>query len=348
MKESLMNKKHLLIGLIIIVLSSYYAFKNVSIADLRDAILSVRYIYLIPAVSLVALSFIFRAIRWRYLISSVKEVKTINLFSPLMVGFMGNMLPARAGELIRAYLLGKKENVSFSTSFATIFIERLLDLGVVLLLLLWVLFFRAEVFTYGDTGTNHKLMGYMIQFGRVSFIGFVAIFLFSALLQYKNDLAMKILGLCLKPLPNKWSEKITNIIHSFTEGLKILKDKRGFMMSIFFSFLVWIAIVMVYYPLYLAFDIQSRLPIISSLVILCLSIAIFITLFPTPGFLGSFQAGCVVALHEIFNVPKAVAASYGIIAWLITMGFIIGVGMIFVIRDNISFSEFSANKRQIN
>jgi uncharacterized protein (TIRG00374 family) len=263
-----------------------------------------------------------------------------------MVGFMGNMLPARAGEFVRAYLLSKKERISFSASFATIFIERLLDLAVVLLLLLWVLFFKAEVFAYGDAGENHKLMGYLIHFGWVSFVAFVVIFIFSVLLQYKNSWAMKIVGLCVKPLPHKWGEKVKKLTNSFTEGLSILKDKREFLASIFFSFLVWFTIVISYYPLSLAFDIETQLPLVS-VVIISLSVVVFISLFPTPGFLGSFQAGCVVALHEIFHIPKAVAASYGIIAWLVNMGFIVAVGAIFVLKDHISLGEISTNREKI-
>ncbi len=342
-----MRKKHLLIGFIIILLSLYYVFKNVSIAELSGALMSVRYIYLFPAVFLVAMSFLLRAIRWRYLVGSIKEVKTVNLFSPLMVGFMGNMLPARAGELIRAYLLGKKESISFSASFATIFVERLLDMAMLLLLLVWVLLFRAEIFAFGDTGKNHQLMGYMIKFGWISFAGCLIIFLFSALLQYKNNWAMKIVGLCVKPFPHRWREKIIGMINSFTEGLKILKDKRGFLASIFLSFLMWFTVIISYYPLYQAFGIETMLPTITSLVILVLAIDIFVTLFPTPGFLGAFQAGCVVALHEIFKIPKAIAASYGIVAWLTMMGFVIVVGIIFVIRDNISFAEFSVSRKRI-
>jgi len=341
-----MRKRHLLISIIIVILSSYYAFKNVSIAELRDALISVHYIYLFPAVSLVALSFLIRAVRWRYLVSSVKKVKTINLFSPLMVGFMGNMLPARAGELIRAYLLGKKEKVSFSASFATIFVERLLDMAMLLLLLVWVLL-KAEAFGLGEGVENHKLMGYMVKFGWISFFGCSFIFLFSALLQYKNDWAMKILNVCIKPFPYKWRNKIIGLVNSFTEGLKILKDKRGFLISIILSFLMWAIIVISYYPLYHAFEIENLLPPIISLIILTLAIDIFIVLFPTPGFLGAFQAACVVALHEIFKIPKAIAASYGIVAWISTMGFVVIVGAIFVIRDNISFSEFSMSKKKI-
>ena len=341
-----MNKKHLLIGLTIVVLSSYYAFKNVSLQDLGNALKSVHYIYLVPAIFLVALTFLFRALRWRYLVSAIKDVKTIHIVSPLMVGFMGNILPARAGEFFRAYLLGKKENISFSAAFATIFVERLMDMMIFLLLLVGVLFFSADIFPKGDAGANHPLMGYMIQFGWISFIGCIGIFSFSVLLQYKNEWAIKIVDFCTKPLPHKWREKVLDMVHSFTDGLKILKDFRAFAASILLSFLVWTAMISVYYPIHLAFGITSELPVVTSILILSLTIGIFISLFPTPGFLGAFQAACVVALHEIFGISKAIAASYGIIAWLVAMGFILVVGTFFILRDNISFRELSAGTKK--
>ena len=155
-----MNKKHMhiLIGLALIALSLFYALRGVKIAELSDALFSARYIYLVPAIALVILSYVLRAIRWRYLIRSIKEVKTARLFSPLMVGFMANMLPARAGEFVRAYLLSRKEQLSFSSSFATIFIERLFDLIIVLLMLVSVLVFMPGVFISGDAAGGNQLL----------------------------------------------------------------------------------------------------------------------------------------------------------------------------------------------
>ncbi len=341
-----MKKKHLIIGILIVALSSYYAFKNVSLSELANALKSVQYIYLLPAIALVALTFLFRAIRWRFLVGSVKEVKTVDLFSPLMIGFMGNILPARAGEFIRAYLLGKKENISFSAAFATIFVERLMDMLIFLILLLGVIFFSSSIFPQAADGTSHPLMGYMVKFGWISFIGSVGIFSFSVLLQYKNDLAMKIVAFFTKPLPDKWKEKIVGLVLSFTDGLKILKDAKGFMASLFWTCMVWVAMVMTYYPMHLAFGIGSDIPMMTSVLVVCLTIGIFISLFPAPAFLGSFQLACVVALHEIFGISKPVAASYGIVAWLVAMGFIIVVGLIFVVKDNISFVEISSKRTQ--
>jgi uncharacterized protein (TIRG00374 family) len=335
---------HLLIGLVIIALSLFFAFRGVSVNELIDALMQADYYYLIPAVLIVLISYVFRAMRWGYLVRTVKNVNTTDLFAPLMIGFMANMLPARAGEFIRAYLLSKQEKISFSSSFATIFIERLFDLVMVLLLLIWVMLFMPEAFSSGDP----ELVGKVRIFGITSLSLCSFIFLFSALLQFKNDLAMKIVGGCIKPLPEKWKGKIFGMVHSFTDGLKIMKDARGFIATVFLSVLIWASFVVTYYPLYLAFGIETQLPIVSSLVILCLTVAIFITVAPTPGFLGSYHLGCVAALHGIFGIQKAVALSYGIVAWIVAMGLTVLIGALYAIKEHISLGEVSARKEQID
>ncbi len=345
-----MKKKHvhLLIGLIVMGLSLGYAFWDVDITQLGNALLSAHYIYLVFAIVIVIISYLLRAMRWRYLIRSVKDVKTSRLYSPLMIGFTANMLPARAGEFVRAYLLSKKERISFSASFATIFIERLFDLVLVLLLLVWVLFFMPGIFSGGGADGTNQLLDKVKIFGITALSFCLFIFLFSALLQYKNDLAMKIVDVFTRPLPHKWREKISGMVHSFTNGLEIIRDKRGLLATIILSLLIWGSFVLLYYPLYLAFDIEVNVPVISSLVVLCLTVAIFITVVPTPGFIGSYQIGCIAALNGIFGIQKAVALSFGIVAWLVVMGSTVIIGTLFAIKEHVSFGELSAGKKQVD
>ncbi|MBI5099021.1 MAG: flippase-like domain-containing protein [Nitrospirae bacterium] len=345
-----MNKKylHLFIGLIIIAFSLYYAFKGVKLSELSEALMSIHYVYLIPAIFLVLLSYLLRAMRWRYLVRPIKkDISTTTLLSPMMVGYMANMLPARAGEFVRAYLLSRKADISFSSSFATIFIERLFDLIVLLLLIVWILLFMPEALTPKNHDGAYQIIDKVKIFGAVSLLLCIFILLFSALLQYKNDWAMKILGICIKPFPQRWREKIIGLVHSFTVGLNIIRDRRGFMATISLSFLIWIVFIVNYYPLYWAFGIENALPVISSLMILCLTVAIFITLAPTPGFLGSYHLACVVTLHGIFGIQKAVALSYGIVAWFLAMGLTVVIGSFYAIREHVSFGEFSAKKEQL-
>ena len=338
------KRLHLFAGLVIIALALYFAFRGVSINELTDALMKADYYYLIPAIAIVIISFYVRALRWRFLVGTVKEVKTAHLFSPLMIGFMANMLPARAGEFIRAYLLSRKERISFSASFATIFIERLFDLVMVLLMLVWVLLFMPDAFSSGDLAGSFQMVDKVRIFGITSLALCLFIFIFSALLQYKHELALKIVGVFMKPLPDTWKEKILGMVHSFSDGLKIMKDRRGFIATIFLSIVIWALFVFTYYPIYLAFGIESELPVMSSLLILCLTVAVFITVAPTPGFLGSYHLGCVAVLHGIFGIQKAVALSYGIVAWIVAMGSTVIIGALFALKENISLGEVQAGK----
>ena len=343
-----MSKKHihLVIGLVIIALSLFYAFRGVNLSELKDALFTVQYFFLVPAIALVVVSYVFRAMRWKYLVRSITEVSTGELVSPMMVGFMANMLPARAGEFIRAYLLSQKKQISFSSSFATIFIERLFDLMMVLLLLVIALLFMPEAFISADGAGSYDLLDKVKLFGLISFTLCLFILLFSLFLQYKHEWTMKVVGFFVKPLPTKWRQKIIGMVTSFSEGLNIIKDRRGFIATVLLSFLIWGTFVFTYYPLYHAFGIASQLPM-SSLVVLCLTVAIFITVAPTPGFLGSYHLGCVAALHGIFGIEKAVALSYGIVAWLVAMGTTVVIGAVFAVKDNISVRDISAGKEQL-
>ena len=171
-----------------------------------------------------------------------------------MIGLMGNMLPARAGEFIRVYLLSKREGISYSASFATIFIEKIFDLFFVLLLLAWVLFFESSMFPTGGHSTRSGIMEYMVKFGWMSLIMSIIIILFSIFLQYRNQKAVEFIRFITKSLPVTWRNKIQNVVHSFSGGLSILRDKKGFIVSVLLSFLIVIVVILAFYFLYLAFE----------------------------------------------------------------------------------------------
>ena len=116
------------------------------------------YIYILPSVVIIILSYVFRAYRWQALLQSSLKVNVSGLFSPMMVGFMGNFLPARAAEILRPYLLSKKYPITFSTAFASIVMERLFDMIMLLLIFIWVFWFQADIFS-----SDIKFSGLSIQ-----------------------------------------------------------------------------------------------------------------------------------------------------------------------------------------
>jgi len=132
------------IGLGVSLLCLWLAFRRVEVAELVRSFRDVRPLYLLVALILaVFVRFFVTAVRWQVLLHPVKRIGLHRLFAVTMIGFMANnVLPARMGEFVRAYALGKTEQLSKSLSFATIVVERVFDgLTILLFLLLSVFFF---------------------------------------------------------------------------------------------------------------------------------------------------------------------------------------------------------------
>ncbi len=254
-----------------------------------------------------------------------------------MIGFMANMLPARLGELIRAYLLGKREKIPFSSSFATIVIERTFDMIAILVMLGSLLFFQPDLMNNKSSLESSVMIEKVIMFGWIGLVIVILLILTSFLLIYQQEWVVSWIKFLCRTLSENLQTKILNSLNSFTEGLHVLKNLKITLIVILLSGAVWITSLISYYPFYFAFDIDY-LPF-SSLVVVFVIICIFIAVFPTPGFIGSFQAACMVGLHDIFGVPEATAASFGIVTWAFSMGITAIGGIFFIIKDNISLKE---------
>ncbi len=327
----------LIIGLIVAFAAVYYTMRNVSVAELMESFRHVNYVYLIPAFLIMCLTYVARAIRWRALLRPVKEVKTFELFSPLMVGFMAGVLPARAGELIRAYLLGKKFELSFASSLATIVLERLFDLIMLLILFSWILVFHGEIFDARIMWSGISIRDLAFQFGLFSLAVVVVLIAFIYLLTFHNEKAMALVRWLVRPVPEKWQFKLIQMVETFSQGLGVFRNLKALIFIGVATVGVWALIVLQYYPLYWAYDLQDKSA--TSLVLLTVMVCILITVLPTPAFLGSFNAGVLIALHEIMNEAEVATVSFGFVAWGLNFAVIILGGVYFILHDHISVKK---------
>jgi uncharacterized protein (TIRG00374 family) len=129
-----------LLGIVISVGFVLGIFYHVDFTQLMTALQSVHPVPFALAAVILVFTHVVRAWRWRYLLEPIKLVPILPLFSAVCIGFMANMLlPAHAGEVIRAYIIGRKEQVSTIASFGTIVVERVMDFVAILLVLVVLL-----------------------------------------------------------------------------------------------------------------------------------------------------------------------------------------------------------------
>ncbi|HLZ07848.1 MAG TPA: lysylphosphatidylglycerol synthase transmembrane domain-containing protein, partial [Chloroflexota bacterium] len=116
-------------GIVISILFLFWAKSLVG--NLGNALASLgtaNYIYVVPALVAYFAGVWLRAARWHFLLRPVKSIKTKTLFPIVVIGYMANdVLPARLGEVVRAYILGEQERVPKTTALATILVERMFD-----------------------------------------------------------------------------------------------------------------------------------------------------------------------------------------------------------------------------
>ena len=274
------KRLNLIIGVIISAIFIYLAFRRVSYVEIWDSLKHANYWLILPNMIVMILLMYIRAERWKYLLTPIGNFKSPQLFPSVMIGFMANnILPARLGEVVRAYSLGAKIEKSRSAIFATIVLERLFD-SLSLLAMFWlvILFIPFPPFVK--------------KFGSLTLLGNLLIILFLLSLKYKTSLIIKLVLRTLFFLPSAFSDKLDSIMRRFAEGLNAFRRRRTLFWVIFWSFSLWVATALSNYFVFMAFGIY---PDMAASFILLLFVAAGVMLPSAPGFVGVFQAATIGA-----------------------------------------------------
>jgi len=152
----------------------------------------------------------------------------------MLIGFMANcLLPARAGEFIRAYLISEKEGIKLTASLASLVVDRMFDMFILLVLIAGVLLFYPLDETVLLSATKYSLADARFFLGVVVTSAFAGLVGFTVLLYFKKEVAATLLGKMFFFLPARVRERMIALFMSFTEGLHI--SRIGAMCSSLFS-----------------------------------------------------------------------------------------------------------------
>jgi uncharacterized protein (TIRG00374 family) len=245
-----------------------------------------------------------RAWRWQILLSPIGRVHFGVALRTTIIGFAASaVLPARAGEVLRPYLLARRENLSATAAFATIILERLLDLAAVLLL------FAAFVFTVepgvvragGTAWADVKFWGAVSAGAAVAGLG-----LLFALAGHPERLGRAALRI-ERVLPQALAQKVAEFVETFAQGLAVMRHPGRLAAALAQSFPLWLSIALGIWLASRAFSITFPFPA-SFLVTALLVIGVAV---PTPGAVGGFHAAYLFAVTTFFGVPddRAVGAA---------------------------------------
>jgi len=280
-----------------------WALRGVHLGEVVDHLRNARLGPLLAAVVIATLTYPLRLIRWRLLLRDVdgRPLPAGPLWHAVAIGFMANnILPFRAGELVRLLAASRLASARFSTVLSSVAVERVFDgLSVVGLLSLSLL--------ASDLPPDVAVGGVPLRHAaQVSgLLGAAALVV--ALLVVAFPLAAESVVRRILPA-GRLAERVVNLIEGIRHGLSVLRSPALLAGTIWWSLVLWLVNALAFCVAFRAFDI----PVGFLGALLLQGILIFgISVQLTPGFLGQFEAAIVAGL-ALFQVPAALASSYAI------------------------------------
>lgn len=284
-------------GFAVSIIFLYFAFRGQDIEAIQQALRRANYWYLLPALVLYFIGVYLRSFRWAYVLRAVRPMSARQLFPVVVIGYMANnVLPLRAGELVRSYVLSTRTGLRKTSILATIGVERIFD-G--LTMLLFILF--ASLFI----GLTNQLEN----------LTFIAAVLFGGVIIVLGAMTTKtaqelLVSRVLPLLPDVVRGPAERMLESVFSGLSVLRRRNDLIVVSTVSVVAWLFEASMYLVIAVGFGLELSL----AAILLVTAVANLATLIPSsPGYVGPFEAGVLLALVGAVGIQREVALSFAIV-----------------------------------
>jgi uncharacterized protein (TIRG00374 family) len=316
-----------LAGIALSLFFIFLAMRRVNFRQMLLALAQADYWYMLPVLAVIALGLVLRSLRWQILLAPLQKTKIGILFTSLSIGYMANtFLPAHLGEFARAWHARKKTGIAASSVFATIVVERLIDVFCLLLLL------AAAMMVFPFPGWLRK--SGMLMLALVAVLSVLLLWMKKFPRQ-----ALVLTATLLRPLPASLYEKVRGLLEQFLTGVTPLLRPSHYLAVGGLSLLIWVCYALTIQMLFFAFAFVGRygLPWSAALVVMVVT-TISVVVPSSPGYIGSFHFLCQLALG-LFAVPKGPALSYAFVLHAVSVFPVFFLGLFFLAREKLSLQS---------
>jgi len=334
-----MNKKQIFIYVSVFVILAalvYLQFRTWKSFDWRTfwrQTDGVRLPHIVLGIVVIYLAYVMRSLRWAIFLKPVRKTSGARLFVPTILGFTGVAVLGRAGELIRPYLIARRESLPFSSQVAVLFVERIFDVGAFTVMLLLAIFLAPDL----------KLLNYYRDLRQAGFFLaalVVGLAIGASIVGWKGDVLAGWVERRLAHFASSFGPRLGLRIREFREGLKTIHGPVELAQLAGISVLMWILVTFAYWEVTRAYGVPVLNISISELLLL-IGVGMTGSLVQLPGVGGGSQLATISALQHLFLVPKELAASCGIMLWLVSFVSVVPLGVVLAHRERLSLRTLS-------
>ena len=289
----------------------YFAFKDVDFTTNFQWFLKTSIPYLLLFVFSFFISHYIRAVRWKYIISTIKPNASVsNLLGATMIGYGVNCLVPRLGEVYRALFLGKWEGISRTSMFGTVIVERIIDIiALGISVLISVLIYNGDLYKLVPWLQSSVNIGFILMFALVVFL--------ILLIRLKNKLSNIIVALIGK-FSGKAAEKANTAFETLLEGFSTLRGTKNSIMTLVLTILIMLNYGLSSFIAFYMLNINDVISVSFSMAWIVMTISAFGVVIPTPGGTGSYHFINIFVLTVIYGLSEEIAAAYALLTHFIT------------------------------
>lgn len=320
------------VGIGISLVFLYFAFRGQDLGEILDALRETNLWWAVPALALYFTGVWLRAVRWRVLMRPLGSMTVRELFPVVVVGYMANnVLPLRAGELVRSVVVRRKFGIRKTSALATIAVERIFDGFTMLAFML-----LATIFVSFTSELENLAI--------IAFVLFTVLLVGLFTLTLGGSFVDRLLQLVLGPMPAALADRVERMAQSFLTGLGIFRNRRDLAMVAGLSVAAWLFEASMYWVLAVGFGGPVREAMGAAATLLTTGVANMATLIPSsPGYIGQFEYGVRLVLSGALGVPEGQALAYAILVHAVLYFPITIWGIWEWFRQQLSWREIQAN-----
>jgi len=294
--------------------------------------------HIFHAIGLIYLAYVVRAFRWKIFLRPVRrQASWWGLIAPTLIGFAGLAILGRPGELIRPYVIARKENLPFSSQLGVWAVERIFDIAAFTLLLMIAIFVAhspRELEYYGR-----------FRAGGLVLLGIVIAMTAAAIAISRNGEALASwVERRFSHLAANLGKRIALRVREFQRGLDTIDSAFSLLQLVLVSVIMWCMIAVAYKEVTHSYG-AEELEIPQTQVLLLMGSSMVGSMIQLPGVGGGSQLATIATLEHVFDVPHELAASCGIMLWLVTFVAVVPLGLLLAHRERLSFTKLAEESR---
>jgi glycosyltransferase 2 family protein len=287
------------------------------------------------AVALTYFAYVLRAVRWKIFLKRARPKTTVGeLVSPTLVGFTGLALLGRAGEFIRPYLIARRTGLPVSSQLAAWTVERAFDVGSVAVMML------VAVFAEGGMPSILQPKWYRTAYIGVSALAVFAVGIAAAaiVINQKGEAVARWVERRFQH--SHLGSSVALRVREFREGLNTIQGVASFLLLALVSIGMWCVIAFAYVEVTRSYN-HDSLKIGPLQILILMGASMVGSMLQLPAVGGGSQMATIAALSSVFDVPPEMAASCGILLWLVGFAAVVPVGLALSHHERLSLRKLS-------